>query len=147
MCLKNHIQSQFSVLTCISAVDFFNFKYRFCIVYELLSLSFNIRLRLKVFSLDFTPNFSITSIFLSANWWEREIWDMFGIFFYNHKDLRRLLTDYGFDSFPLRKDFPLSGFFETRYSLLDRRVSLYLLEYFQEHRFYINDFYWENSKI
>ena len=95
--LKLHLFSQLNILTCISGLDFLGVKNRFCIVYELLSLTFNCRLRVKVW-VDI-PGFlpSICSIFICANWWEREIWDMFGIFFKQHPDLRRILTDYGLD--------------------------------------------------
>jgi len=114
--LKGHIAFQYNLLSCISGVDSLNNKYRFSIVYELLSLRFNARLRLKVFlnELNFVP--SIVFIFKNANWWEREIWDMFGIYFKQHPDLRRILTDYGFEGYPMRKDFPLTGFIELRYN-------------------------------
>ena len=77
---------------------------------------------------------SITSIYNSADWWEREIWDLFGIFFNNHPDLRRILTDYGFEGYPLRKDFPLSGYVEVRYDERQKRVICESLELAQEFR-------------
>ena len=81
----------------------------FQIVYNLLSLRYNSRIRVKTYTDELTPIDSINSVFAAANCYEREIWDMFGVFFTNHPDLRRILTDYGFEGHPLRKDFPLSG--------------------------------------
>jgi NADH/F420H2 dehydrogenase subunit C len=110
--LKNYIGYQYNLLSCISGVDYLRSTYRFGVVYELLSLTFNNRLRIKIY-LDeqfYVP--SITFLYKNANWWEREIWDMFGILFSGHFDLRRILTDYSFEGHPLRKDFPLSGFYE-----------------------------------
>lgn len=84
------------------------------VVYNLLSLRFNTRIRVKTYTDELTPLDSVYDIFEGANWYEREIYDMFGVFFINHPDLRRILTDYGFEGFPLRKDFPLSGYVEVR---------------------------------
>jgi NADH dehydrogenase (ubiquinone) Fe-S protein 3 len=114
-CLKLHFGYQYSLLSSISGVDFLGKNYRFSVVYDLLSLTFNSRLRLKVFVNEITSIPSIVNIFINANWWEREVWDMYGIYFDNHPDLRRILTDYGFESYPMRKDFPLSGYVEFRY--------------------------------
>ena len=83
------------------------------LVYNLLSVHYNARIRVKTYTDELTPIESATSVFLSADWLEREIWDMYGIFFTNHPDLRRILTDYGFEGHPLRKDFPLSGYTEV----------------------------------
>ena len=113
--LKNHTNSQFKILSEICAVDYINKKKRFEIIYNLLSIRFNSRLKIKVSLNELQPINSIIEIYKSANWSEREIWDMFGIFFSNHPDLRRILTDYGFEGHPLRKDFPLSGFLEIFY--------------------------------
>jgi NADH dehydrogenase (ubiquinone) Fe-S protein 3 len=85
----------------------------FQIVYNLLSLRYNSRIRVKTYTDELTPIESIFSVFKAANWYEREVWDMFGVFFTNHPDLRRILTDYGFQGHPLRKDFPLSGYIEV----------------------------------
>lgn len=120
--LKNHTQSQFGLLSCISGVDYPHEGQRFEIVYDLLSLRFNTRIRLKVKLFEIEPIISLTSIFLSADWWEREIWDMFGVFFLSHPNLCRLLTDYGFRGHPLRKDFPLTGFVEVVYNLQKKGV-------------------------
>ena len=95
---------------------------RFEIVYNLLSLRFNSRVRVKTYTDELTPIDSVNDIFKAANWNEREIWDMYGVYFTNHPDLRRILTDYGFEGHPLRKDFPLSGYVECRYDDELRRV-------------------------
>jgi NADH:ubiquinone oxidoreductase subunit C len=141
---KNHFKYQFKVLTCISGVDYPENLYRFQIVYELLSIKYNSRIRLKILIDELTPMNSIEKIFPGAAWWECEIWDMFGIFFMNQNNLTRLLTDYGFQGYPLRKDFPLSGFIESRYSVTKGRVVYENLELAQEYRTF--DFLspWEN---
>ncbi len=120
--LKLHSLFQFNSLVCISGVDLLGCQYRFSVVYELLSISFNFRIRLKVFLNEFSTLSSIFNVFINCVWWEREIWDLFGIFFENNPDLRRILTDYGFEGFPLRKDFPLSGFYGVYYSNVHKLV-------------------------
>jgi NADH/F420H2 dehydrogenase subunit C len=132
--IKNHFKYQFKVLTCISGVDYPENLYRFQIVYELLSIKFNSRLRIKVLVDELTPVNSIEKIFPAATWWECEIWDMFGVFFLNQHNLTRLLTDYGFQGYPLRKDFPLSGFTESRYNTTKNRVVYENIELAQEYR-------------
>jgi len=134
--LKLHKKTQYNLLSCISGVDYPFRNYRFCVVYEFLSIRFNSRLRLKVFIDELSSIESIVSFCPAANWWEREIWDMFGIFFTNNFDLKRILSDYGFEGFPLRKDFPLSGYTETRYVDHLRRVSCEPLEQSQEFRLF-----------
>lgn len=131
-----HTNYQFQVLTCISGVDFMHSKYRFGVVYDLLSLNMNSRLRVKVFTNEITAIDSVISIFPSCNWWEREIWDLYGIYFNKHPDLRRILTDYGFEGYPMRKDFPLSGYVEVRYDQTKRRVVLEPIELTQEFRIF-----------
>lgn len=113
--LKNNTYSQFKVLTDIVVSDHPEKEKRFTIVYSLLSVKFSTRIHVKshVSELDFID--SVEPVFKAANWMEREVWDMYGIFFKNHPDLRRILTDYGFSGHPLRKDFPLTGFVEVRY--------------------------------
>ena len=120
--LKLHSLFQFNSLICVSGIDLLGLRYRFCVVYELLSLPFNYRIRLKIFLNEFSLVNSIADIFVNCVWWEREIWDLFGIFFENNPDLRRILTDYGFEGFPLRKDFPLSGFYSVSYSSVHKLI-------------------------
>lgn len=109
-------------------------KSRFQLVYNFLSLYHNFRVRLVFFITEWFPVSSITFMFKSASWFEREVWDMFGIFFDKHSDLRRILTDYGFNGFPLRKDFPLSGYEETSYSEVLKGVFYGVIELSQEIR-------------
>lgn len=140
--LKKSILYQFTLLTAISGVDYYNTNYRFNVTYELLSLTYNIRLRLKVFLNEIETVPSIVSIFKNANWWEREIWDLYGIYFSNHPDLRRILTDYGFEGFPLRKDFPLYGFVEVFYDNILKRIVIESIELSQEYRVFSFDTPW-----
>jgi len=132
--LKRHTSYQYNLLTCISGVDLLHTSYRFLIVYDLLSLTFNTRLKVKLFLNEITFISSSVLIFINANWWEREIWDLFGIYFSGHPDLRRILTDYGFEGHPMRKDFPLSGYIELRYNENKKRVVTESLQLSQEFR-------------
>jgi len=132
--LKNHTLLQYKILTCISGVDYPSKKLRFEVSYDLLSLTFNNRLRIKVAQNELQSIESCESIYSSANWFECEIWDMYGIFFKNHSSLRRILTDYGFEGHPLRKDFPLNGYIEVRYSENQKRVINETVEFSQEYR-------------
>lgn len=141
---KNHFKYQFKILTCISGVDYPKNFYRFQVVYELLSIKYNSRIRLKILVDEFTPLDSVESIYPAASWWESEIWDMFGVFFLNQKNLTRLLTDYGFQGYPLRKDFPLSGFVEVRYNSVKNRVVYENIELAQEYRTFEFLSPWEN---
>ena len=143
--LKNHFKYQFKVLTCISGIDFPKNNYRFQIVYELLSLRFNYRIRLKCFVNELIPVDSVENVFFGANWWECEIWDLFGVFFSNHSNLVRILTDYGFEGYPLRKDFPLNGFYESRYHYTKHRVIYGEIELSQEYRTFDFPSPWENK--
>lgn len=111
--LKDHHQAQFSNLVDIAGMDVPSRKYRFEIIYNLLSLRYNSRIRVKTYTDELTPIDSCNDIFKAANWYEREIYDMYGVFFANHPDLRRILTDYGFEGHPQRRDFPLSGYVEV----------------------------------
>ena len=115
-------QASFTQLIDLTAVDYPDRKYRFDMIYQMLSMQNNMRLRLVAAVGEGQAVPSATSVFLAANWAEREVWDMFGIFFAGHPDLRRLLTDYGFEGHPLRKDFPLTGHVEVRYDDTQRRV-------------------------
>ena len=132
--LKNHFKYQAKVLTCISGVDYPENLYRFQVVYELLSIRYNTRVRIKVLVDELIPLNSIEQVFPAASWWESEIWDMFGVFFLKNHDLSRLLTDYGFRGYPLRKDFPLTGFTEARYNFVKSKVVHEKLELAQEYR-------------
>lgn len=142
--LKNHFKYQFKVLTCISGVDYPENLYRFQVVYELLSIKYNSRARIKILVDELTPVNSIEKIFPAATWWECEVWDMFGVFFLNQYNLTRLLTDYGFQGYPLRKDFPLTGFTESRYNVTKGRVVYENLELAQEYRTFEFISPWEN---
>jgi NADH dehydrogenase (ubiquinone) Fe-S protein 3 len=141
-CLKKHINYQYRLLSCISGVDYMNSKHRFGVIYDFLNLTFNSRLRIKVFVNEITTVNSIVNIFPNANWWEREVWDMYGIYFNNHPDLRRILTDYGFEGYPMRKDFPLSGFVELRYDQNKKRIITEPVELAQEYRTYSFEMPW-----
>jgi len=132
--LKNHHNAQFGSLVDIAGLDMPTRKFRFEIVYNLLSHRFNSRIRVKTYTDELTPIESCNDIFKAANWNEREVWDMFGVYFTNHPDLRRILTDYGFEGHPLRKDFPLSGYTELRYDDELRRIVQEPIELAQEYR-------------
>ena len=134
--LRDHVNTQFKCLLDVTAVDFPERAARFEVVYHLLSPRWNNRIRVKVAVDELTPVPSISHIHKSANWFERETWDMFGVFFTNHPDLRRILTDYGFTGHPLRKDFPLSGYTEVRYDYGKKRVISEPLELTQEFRYF-----------
>ena len=134
--LKNHTNTQFKMLIDITAVDYPSRSSRFEVVYQLLSIHYNARIRVKTNVDELTPIESVSSLFPSANWFERETWDMFGICFLNHPDLRRILTDYGFEGHPLRKDFPVSGYVELRYDDSKKRVISEPVELAQEFRYF-----------
>ena len=120
--LRDDANCQFKLLLDICGVDYPEDEERFEVVYHLLSLPHNFRVRLKLRTDEDTPVPSATGLFSAANWWEREAWDLFGIYFSDHPDLRRILTDYGFEGHPLRKDFPLTGYVEVRYDDEKKRV-------------------------
>jgi len=120
--LRDDPQCRFTVLCDICGVDYPDRPMRFEVVYNLLSMSQNLRIRLKVETDEEQPVPSATGLYSAAGWWEREAWDLFGIYFSDHPDLRRILTDYGFDGHPLRKDFPLTGYVELRYDEDQKRV-------------------------
>jgi len=144
--LQKHTLCQFKSLIDITAVDYPDRKERFEVVYQLLSIRFNKRItvKIKVDELTFVP--SITKIFNAAGWYEREVFDLFGIVFKDNKDLRRILTDYGFQGHPLRKDYPVTGFTEIRYDDEVKRIISEPLELTQEYRTF--DFLspWETIK-
>jgi NADH-quinone oxidoreductase subunit C len=120
--LRDDPKFLFEQLIDVCGVDYPDRPQRFEVVYALLSVSLNQRLRVKVATDEDTPVPSVVSVYPSANWFERETWDLYGVFFADHPDLRRILTDYGFDGHPLRKDFPLTGYVELRYDPDQRRV-------------------------
>jgi NADH-quinone oxidoreductase subunit C len=120
--LRDDPKFLFEQLIDVCGVDYPDRPQRFEVVYALLSVSLNHRLRVKVATDEDTPVPSVVSVYPSANWFERETWDLYGVFFADHPDLRRILTDYGFDGHPLRKDFPLTGYVELRYDPDQRRV-------------------------
>ena len=106
----------------VCAVDYPGRPERFEVVYNLLSLSHNRRIRIKVRTDEQSAVPTVTGVFSSAGWWEREAYDLYGIWFRDHPDLRRILTDYGFEGYPLRKDFPLTGYVEVRYDDEQKRI-------------------------
>jgi NADH-quinone oxidoreductase subunit C len=132
--LRDDHNCQFKQLVDLTAVDHPDQAERFEVVYNLLSLKLNQRVRVKLTTDENTPVASVSGVFSSAIWLEREAWDMFGIFFANHPDLRRILTDYGFEGHPLRKDFPLTGFKEVRYDEEQKRVVYEPVKLTQEFR-------------
>jgi NADH/F420H2 dehydrogenase subunit C len=140
---KNDEDFLYKVLIDIFIVDYFESDNRFEIVYSLLSVKYNARIKLKSRIDEFTPVASIVSLYPNANWLEREVWDMHGIFIDEHPDLRRILTDYGFEGYPLRKDFPLSGYSESRYDDSQKRVISESLELSQELRVFNFNSPWE----
>lgn len=113
---------QFKLLMDVCGVDYPERAERFEVVYNLLSVRLNQRIRVKVSTDELTPVPSVVDIFPTAGWFEREVWDMYGVFFSGNPDLRRILTDYGFDGHPQRKDFPLTGYVEMRYDPEKQRV-------------------------
>ena len=125
---------QFRTLIDITAIDYPEQEERFCLVYHYLSMQQNIRIRIKSFLKEEQIVPSITNLFPSANWFEREVFDMYGILFSNHPDMRRILTDYGFQGHPLRKDFPTTGYLELRYDQEKKKVIYEPVKLTQEYR-------------
>jgi len=132
--LRDYTNCQFKVLIDICGVDYPEREARFEVVYHLLSIKYNSRIRVKVAVDELTPVDSVVSLFSSAGWYEREVWDLYGVFFSNHPDLRRILTDYGFDGHPMRRDFPLTGHTEIRYDEAEKRIVTESVELAQEFR-------------
>ena len=132
--LKNHTHGQYKILSDLTGADYPDKKNRFEVIYNLLSITYNTRLTVVIYVDEITSVDSITSVFKSANWFEREVWDMFGIFFFNNLDLRRILTDYGFKGHPLRKDFPLTGYIEVRYDDIQKKVITEKVSLAQDYR-------------
>jgi len=144
--LKTNEKCKFKQLIDITAVDYPQKEKRFKIVYLLLSHENNLRLIIKINIDEKEKVPSITKIFPSANWMEREIFDMYGISFKDHPDLRRILTDYGFEGYPLRKDFPLTGHTEVRYSEDKKKVIYEPVKLDQEYREFDSQSPWEGTK-
>jgi len=141
------MSSQFKILSDLTAVDYIENKKRFEIVYILLSLKYNTRIRVKTYVDETVKVQSISSIYSCANWLEREVWDLFGVYFLNHSDLRRILTDYSFESYPLRKDFPLNGFISVRYDETNKIVVSEPTELMQDFRSFKFQSPWQNNSI
>lgn len=131
---KYNLKSQYKQLLDICCVDLFTVTKRFNLIYNLISIKYTSRIFINIFVHEFQTLDSLTFIYSNADWYEREIWDLFGIFFCNHTDLRRILTDYGFEGFPLRKDFPQSGYIEIRYNNEYKYLNYEPLELSQEFR-------------
>lgn len=132
--LSKHTLCQIKSIIDLVCYDTVSKIHRFYLTYNLLSISFNFRLRIISKITELTEVFSVMGLFKSANWLEREVFDFFGIFFYGNKDLRRILTDYGFKGFPLRKDFPLTGYIDIYYDDNQKRICYRKLELNQEYR-------------
>jgi NADH-quinone oxidoreductase subunit C len=132
--LRDDPQLRFEQLMDVCGVDYPSRPERFEVVYNLLSLSQNRRIRVKVAAAEGEAVPTAVEIYRSANWYEREVWDLFGVYFEGHPDLRRILTDYGFEGHPLRKDFPLTGYVEVRYDDEQKRVVYEPVKLTQDYR-------------
>ncbi|GJC91026.1 NADH-ubiquinone oxidoreductase 30.4 kDA subunit, mitochondrial [Colletotrichum liriopes] len=132
--LKYNTSAEFTQISDITAVDYPTRDQRFEVIYNLLSVRHNSRIRVKTYADEASPIPSVTPLFDGANWYEREVYDLFGVFFTDHPDLRRIMTDYGFEGHPLRKDFPLTGYTEVRYDEEKKRIVTEPLELTQAFR-------------
>jgi len=146
MFLRDDPVCLFKCFTDIAGVDYPEREQRFDVVYHLLSLKFNRRVRVKIFTDERTPVPSAVKVFPGALWYEREIWDLYGVFFSENPDLRRILTDYGFDGHPMRKDFPLTGYVEVRYDPERQRVVYEPVKLTQEFRDFDFESPWEGTE-
>lgn len=142
--IKLHYQYQFKILISVSGSDFINNKHRFIVSYEFLSVKFNTRFQVKITVNELIPINSIKNIYITGIWWEDEIWDMFGIIFLKRKNTVRLLTDYGFYGFPLKKDFPISGFVDLKYNLVTNKPFYNDIELAQNCRIFDYNSPWNN---
>ncbi|KAI9216487.1 hypothetical protein BC828DRAFT_411650 [Blastocladiella britannica] len=145
--LRDHTNAQYKQCMDVAGVDYPTKENRFEVVYNFLSLRFNSRIRIKTYAAENTAVPSITPLYPGVNWHEREAYDMYGIFFTGHPDLRRILTDYGFEGHPLRKDFPLSGYVEVRYDDEKKRVVAEPLELAQAFRNFDYSSAWEQTYV
>ena len=143
--IKDNDKLKFSQLIDLTAVDYPDNLPRFNLIYIFLSIEHNYRIILNTLISEDEAIDSITSLFPCANWYEREVWDLFGISFKNHPDLRRILTDYGFTGYPLRKDFPLSGNVEVRYDMIAKKVVYEPVKLTQDFRDFDFESPWEGS--
>lgn len=142
--LKNHTSSQFKACMDVTAADYPSRTNRFDVVYNLLSVRYNSRIRVKTYASEVSSVSSLVPLFEGTNWFEREVYDLFGIFFEGHPDLRRIMTDYGFEGHPLRKDFPTTGYTELRYDEEKKRIVYEPLELTQAWRnFTVGSSVWE----
>lgn len=132
--LYKHHNTQLKMFIDLITADFLSCKRRFSNIYSLLSLEYNHRLFCKTWISKIHKIDSLTFLYKNSNWYERESWDMFGVLYLNHHDLRRILTDYGFKGYPLRKDFPLAGFVEIKYDSISKRISYQPISFIQEYR-------------
>ena len=144
--LKNNNETKFKQLIDITAVDYPENERRFKLVYLLLSHEYNTRILIDFFINENEIVSTLTSVFPSSNWMEREVFDMYGIKFKDHPDLRRILTDYGFEGYPLRKDFPLTGHKEVRYSEDDKKVVYEDVKLEQNYRNFDFESPWEGTE-
>ena len=144
--LKNNENTKFRQLIDITAVDYPQSDKRFKLVYLFLSHEYNSRLVLETFINEDEVVPTITKIYPAANWMEREVFDMYGLSFKDHPDLRRILTDYGFEGHPLRKDFPLTGHTEVRYSVDEKKVVYEPVKLEQNYRNFDYESPWEGTK-
>ncbi len=144
--LRDDPHCLFRQLIDVCGVDFPEREKRFEVVYNLLSMKYNLRLRVVVQVGEEMLVPSASAVFSSANWYEREVWDMYGVYFSNHPDLRRILTDYGFEGHPQRKDFPLTGYVEVRYDEEQKRVVYEPVKLDQEFRSFDFESPWEGAK-
>lgn len=141
--LNKHTLCQFKIINDMICYDSINKQFRFFLVYNILSVTFNMYIRVISKINEFTTVLSLISLFKVSNWLEREIFDFFGIFFLFNNDLRRILTDYGFKGYPLRKDFPLTGYLEMYYDDNQNRICCHQLELSQEYRNYKLKSFWK----
>ncbi len=143
--LRDDNRFEFKQLVDLFAIDYLDRDKRFEVVYNLLSLKYNIRLRVRLSVAQDEHVPTATEVFSSAGWLEREVWDMYGVFFAKHSDLRRILTDYGFSGHPQRKDFPLTGYVEVHYSESEKRVVYAPVQLQQEFRNFDFESPWEGA--
>ncbi len=139
---KYHMNLLYNQLIDISIIDYLEKKFRFEIFYNLRSIKYNTRLFLTSALAENLILSSITKLYPNANWYEREVWDMFGVYFTAHPDLRRILTDYGFKGHPLRKDFPMTGYIEVRYDAFLKRILYEEVSLTQKYRIFKLDSFW-----